>query len=106
MFRALLAHGSNHSQIESLGIPEPLSGVAITPQQIEVVFVPLLVFDLLGHRVGYGKGYYDRFLGECRKSTIKVGLSFFDPVNKIEDIDNHDIALDYALTPRETYAFR
>ena len=88
------------------GIPEPLSGVAITPQQIEVVFVPLLVFDLQGHRVGYGKGYYDRFLGECPKSTIKVGLSFFDPVNKIEDIDNHDIALDYALTPRETYAFR
>ena len=64
-----------------------------------------MVFDLQGHRVGYGKGYYDRFLGECPKSTLKVGLSFFDPVNKIEDIDNHDIALDYALTPRETYAF-
>jgi 5-formyltetrahydrofolate cyclo-ligase len=87
------------------GIPEPLSGIALTPQQIEVVFVPLLVFDLRGHRVGYGKGYYDRFLGECPKSTIKVGLSFFDPVSKIEDIDSHDITLDYVVSPREVFVF-
>jgi 5-formyltetrahydrofolate cyclo-ligase len=87
------------------GIPEPLSGIALTPQQIEVVFVPLLVFDLRGHRVGYGKGYYDRFLGECPKSTIKVGLSFFDPVSKIEDIDSHDITLDYAVSPRQVFVF-
>ena len=87
------------------GIPEPLSGITITPEQIEVVFVPLLVFDLRGHRVGYGKGYYDRFLGECPKNTIKIGLSFFDPLSKIEDIDANDIALDYAITPREVYVF-
>jgi 5-formyltetrahydrofolate cyclo-ligase len=87
------------------GIPEPLSGIALTPQQIEVVFVPLLVFDQEGHRVGYGKGYYDRFLAECPKSTIKVGLSFFDPVSKIEDIDTNDIALDYAVSPRQVFVF-
>jgi 5-formyltetrahydrofolate cyclo-ligase len=55
--------------------------------------------------VGYGKGYYDRFLGECPKSTIKVGLSFFDPVSKIEDIDSHDITLDYAVSPRQVFVF-
>ena len=87
------------------GIPEPLSGIAITPEQIQVVFVSLLVFDLRGHRVGYGKGYYDRFLGECPKNTIKIGLSFFDPLSKIEDIDANDIVLDYAITPREVYVF-
>jgi 5-formyltetrahydrofolate cyclo-ligase len=87
------------------GIPEPLSGITLTSQQIEVVFVPLFVFDLRGHRVGYGKGYYDRFLGECPKSTIKVGLSFFDPVSKIEDVDSHDITLDYAVSPREVFVF-
>ncbi len=87
------------------GIPEPISGISISPQQIEVVFVPLLVFDLEGHRVGYGNGYYDRFLAQCSKSTLKIGLSFFDPVTKIEDIDAHDVALDYALTTREVYTF-
>ena len=87
------------------GIPEPLGGITINPQQIEVVFVPLLVFDQQGHRVGYGKGYYDRFLVQCSESTLKVGLSFFDPVSKIEDIETHDIALDFALTPERIYAF-
>ena len=43
------------------GIPEPLSGIPITPQLIQVVFVPLLAFDCQGHRVGSGRGYYDRF---------------------------------------------
>ena len=92
-------------KLNNRGVPEPLSGIAITPQQIEVVFVPLLVFDQLGHRVGYGKGYYDRFLGECRKSTIKVGLSFFDPISKIEGIDSNDITLDFAITPKKSYSF-
>ena len=87
------------------GIPEPISGITITPQQIEVVFVPLLVLDREGHRVGYGKGYYDRFLVQCPKSTIKVGLSFFDPISKIEDFDDNDIALDYAVTPQGVYSF-
>ena len=87
------------------GIPEPLSGISISHQQIEVVFVPLLAFDQEGHRVGYGKGYYDRFLGGCPRSTIKVGLSFFAPVSKIEDIDTNDIALDYAITPQKVYTF-
>ena len=87
------------------GIPEPLSGITINPKQIEVVFVPLLVFDQQGHRVGYGKGYYDRFLDQCSESTLKVGLTFFDPVTKIEDIETHDISLDFALTPERIYAF-
>ena len=87
------------------GIPEPLGGITINPKQIEVVFVPLLVFDQQGHRVGYGKGYYDRFLDQCSESTLKVGLTFFDPVTKIDDIETHDISLDFALTPEQIYAF-
>ena len=87
------------------GIPEPLSGITINPKQIDVVFVPLLVFDQQGHRVGYGKGYYDRFLDQCSESTLKVGLTFFDPVTKIEDIETHDISLDFALTPEQIYTF-
>ena len=92
-------------KLNRLGVPEPLSGIAITPQKIEVVFVPLFVFDKEGHRVGYGKGYYDRFLVQCPNNTVKVGLSFFDPISKIEDLDDNDIALDYAVTPKEVYSF-
>ena len=87
------------------GIPEPLSGIPITPQQIEVVFVPLLAFDRGGHRVGSGRGYYDRFLAQCSKNTLKIGLSFFDPVSKIEDTNKYDISLDYGITPKQVYAF-
>jgi 5-formyltetrahydrofolate cyclo-ligase len=87
------------------GIPEPLGGIKIYPQQIEVVFVPLLVFDQYGHRVGYGKGYYDRFLSECSESTLKVGLSFFGPISQIEDIEAHDIALDFGITSEEIFTF-
>ena len=87
------------------GIPEPLGGIKIYPQQIEVVFVPLLVFDQHGHRVGYGKGYYDRFLSKCSESTLKVGLSFFGPISQIEDIEAHDIALDFGITPEEIFTF-
>ena len=87
------------------GIPEPQSGIKINSNQIEVVFVPLLIFDLQGHRIGYGKGYYDRFLAKCRKETIKVGLSYFDPIERIEDIQSHDIPINFGITRDRIYEF-
>ena len=87
------------------GIPEPQSGIKINSNQIDVVFVPLLIFDLQGHRIGYGKGYYDRFLVKCRKETIKVGLSYFDPIEKIDDIQSHDIPIDFGITRDRIYEF-
>ncbi|HET7360763.1 MAG TPA: 5-formyltetrahydrofolate cyclo-ligase, partial [Salinimicrobium sp.] len=65
-------------QTNKWGIPEPVDGMEINNDKIEVVFVPLLVFDQNGHRIGYGKGFYDKFLAQCRPGTIKVGLSFFE----------------------------
>ncbi len=87
------------------GIPEPQSGIKINSNQIDVVFVPLLIFDLQGHRIGYGKGYYDRFLAKCRKETIKVGLSYFDPIERIEDIQPHDIPMNFGITKDRIYKF-
>ncbi|WP_430905957.1 5-formyltetrahydrofolate cyclo-ligase [Maribacter sp. 2-571] len=87
------------------GIPEPVNGIPITPEHIDVVFVPLLIFDLNGNRVGYGKGFYDRFLEQCRPETIKVGLSLFDPINAITDISVTDITLNYCVTPKTVYTF-
>ena len=87
------------------GILEPQSGIKINSNQIDVVFVPLLIFDLQGHRIGYGKGYYDRFLAKCRKETIKVGLSYFDPIERIEDIQSHDIPINFGITRDRIYEF-
>ena len=86
-------------------IPEPEGGISIDEQQLDVVFVPLLAFDESGYRVGYGKGYYDRFLNKCRKDVIKVGLSLFPPIRRISDREAHDVALDYCITPEAIYDF-
>lgn len=87
------------------GIPEPQGGMEVAPEQIEVVFVPLLAFDRQGYRVGYGGGYYDRFLAACRNGVRTVGLSFFEPVERIDDLQSFDVPLDFCITPRETYSF-
>lgn len=86
-------------------IPEPIDGIEIPSQKIEVVFVPLLAFDTQGHRVGYGKGFYDTFLAECNPKTIKIGLSFFEAQAEIEDVFEGDMALDYCVTPKKVYTF-
>jgi 5-formyltetrahydrofolate cyclo-ligase len=86
-------------------IPEPIAGIEISNDKIEVVFVPLLAFDSLGNRVGYGKGFYDRFLTNCKPETVKIGLSFFGPEVEISDVFESDVRLDYCVTPNKSYAF-
>ncbi len=55
-------------------IPEPVDGIEVPSHKIEVVIVPLLAFDKQGQRVGYGKGFYDKFLAECSPATVKIGV--------------------------------
>jgi len=86
-------------------IPEPVDGIEVPSKKIEVVFIPLLAFDEKGHRVGYGKGFYDKFLSECQTETIKIGLSFFEAETRIEDIHDGDMQLDYCVTPKKIYHF-
>ncbi|SHF97157.1 5-formyltetrahydrofolate cyclo-ligase [Flavobacterium segetis] len=86
-------------------IPEPVDGIEVPSIKIQVVFVPLLAFDKKGHRVGYGKGFYDKFLSKCRPQTIKIGLSFFEAEELIEDIFEGDVQLDYCVTPEKVYKF-
>ena len=87
------------------GIPEPVNGIEVPSKMIDVVFVPLLAFDVFGNRVGYGKGFYDKFLSECKPETIKIGLSFFPAVDAVHDVFESDVKLDYCVTPDEVYAF-
>ena len=87
------------------GIDEPVDGQDIFPSAIDLVIVPLLGFDKRGCRVGYGKGYYDRFLQRCRKDCIKIGFSYFDAVDCIEDANENDVQLDYCITHQQVYIF-
>lgn len=95
-----------HTRIEinSFGIPEPIDGIEIKPEQIDVVFVPLLAFDKSGHRIGYGKGFYDRFLSKCRPDAIFVGLSLFPSEPEIP-AEATDIPLHFCVTPEMIYRF-
>jgi 5-formyltetrahydrofolate cyclo-ligase len=72
---------------------------------MDVVFVPLLAFDENGQRVGYGKGFYDRFLNECKEDVITVGLSFFEAENELIEANATDVPLRYCVTPERVYEF-
>ena len=87
------------------GIPEPINAKPIHDKKIDMVLVPLLAFDSKGYRVGYGKGFYDRFFTNCREDVIKVGLSLESPLEKIVDINEFDIPLDYCISPERFYKF-
>ncbi|MFP4844791.1 5-formyltetrahydrofolate cyclo-ligase [Winogradskyella sp. PE311] len=89
----------------SYDIPEPLDGIEIKSSQLDVVFVPLLAFDNLGNRIGYGKGFYDRFLADCKPETLKIGLSLFGAELKIHDLNTTDITLNLCVTPNAIYKF-
>lgn len=86
-------------------IPEPIGGTLFPVEQIDLVLVPLLTFDKKGHRVGYGKGFYDRFLAQCRPNTQKIGLSFFDPVDEIADANDQDVKLNKCICPDKIWEF-
>lgn len=86
-------------------IPEPVDGIEVPSHKIDVVFVPLLAYDIKGNRVGYGKGFYDKFLTECKHDVIKIGLSFFEPEEIIKDVFEGDIQLNYCVTPNSIHSF-
>lgn len=86
-------------------IGEPVHNDRVDPVAIDLVLVPLICFDLNGHRVGYGKGYYDRLLSRCRPECKKIGLCMFPPINEISDAHDGDVRLDSCITPSETFGF-
>lgn len=86
-------------------IPEPLYGKIIKENLINAVLVPLLAFDQQGNRIGYGAGFYDRFLKKCRPETLKIGLSLFGPVSGLIETDAFDIKLTHCISADKTYIF-
>lgn len=88
-------------ELNKFGVPEPVNAKEIDVKEIDLVFVPMLISDEKNFRVGYGKGFYDRFLSECKPAVKTIGLNFFKPIKKIEDINKFDVALNRILYPTE-----
>jgi 5-formyltetrahydrofolate cyclo-ligase len=87
------------------GITEPLNGEKIEPTEVDLIIMPLFAFDERGYRVGYGKGYYDKYVARCKPDVITVGVSYFDAVDKVEDTHQYDVPLNYCITPYKVYEF-
>lgn len=92
-------------EITDYGIPEPKNGTIIPAKKIDIVLVPLIACDKKGYRVGYGMGFYDRFMASCAQGTIFIGLSLFDPIDVISDVDENDRRLHYCITPEQKFTF-
>jgi len=102
----LLSHheyiGEHDLKKNLYNILEPQKG-NLHNAEVDLVIVPLLAFDKKGYRVGYGKGFYDRFLQNI--NAQKIGLSLFAAIDKIDDVHKNDIRLDLCITPTETIVF-
>jgi 5-formyltetrahydrofolate cyclo-ligase len=106
-FKLKHIHFEHRSQLKTnqLGIPEPQNGKQIPTKAIDIVFVPLLAIDSKGYRVGYGKGYYDRFLKKCRPDCIFIGLHLFEEFSIISDLEKTDTPLHFCITPESVHRF-
>jgi len=90
---------------QGFNIYEPDSDERISPDLIDLAFVPMFICDKRGIRVGYGKGFYDKYLENCRPECIKIGLSYFEPVDIIDDANDFDVPLNICVTPQNIYVF-
>ena len=85
--------------INKFGIPEPISGMAKYP---DVLLVPLVAFDKNFNRIGYGGGFYDRYIKKIRKRKKVLTIGFAYSFQKIKKIptNNYDISLDFIITDK------
>ena len=97
--------GPDQLKPNAWGIPEPEYGERTNTADIDMVLVPMLIADKRGHRVDYGKGFYDKFLATCKPSCLPVGLCFYEPISEIEDINTLDMPLKYCVTPQTVHRF-
>ena len=86
--------------VNNYGLLEPVSSLEHVPQ---IMMIPLLAFDKNFYRLGYGKGYYDKYLKNCLKKNKKIftiGVAFSFQKYKKLPISNFDVKLDQILTEK------
>lgn len=86
-------------------ILEPVDAQEFTLlNEIDIAFIPLLINDKSGNRIGYGKGFYDKFLNKLNSNSLKIGLNYFESIDCI-NAEPHDIPLDYLISPFKIESF-
>ena len=106
VFDSFYFEGLHQLATNEWGIQEPKQGIPTEPEKVDLVLIPLLAHDKNGHRVGYGKGFYDKFLSTCRPDCKKIGLSLFEAEEKIKDVNDFDITMDQCITPTGVVYFK
>jgi len=105
--RILSGHELEHIRLQNphtiefnhWGIPEPRGGEPFDISKLDMVLLPLVIFDRKGSRIGYGKGFYDRFLSELPQETLTIGYTLTVPLDKIPYIESHDVPMDACICP-------
>ncbi len=89
------------------GIPEPVSSRIghhrVDPEEIDVVIVPGSVFDRCGGRLGYGGGYYDRFLSSRIPQALRIALAYELQLVERVPMEPHDQRMDLVITEKTEY---
>lgn len=88
------------------GVLEPQGEDCSEVKKFDLVITPLLYCDNQGNRIGYGKGFYDRFFAQINRDALKVGVNFFPPNEGVIDVFSMDIPLDYLVTSEEVLSFK
>lgn len=90
--------GRESLQLGAFKVPEPVATTTLSLEEFDLIVVPGVVFDRTGHRLGYGRGYYDRVLAELPDSVRSIGLAYdFQVVDSIIT-EAHDCPVDLVLT--------
>lgn len=96
-----LCHKDTIYSMSSFGIREPINGSLCLPEQLDIMIIPLVGFDAQCHRLGYGKGYYDRYLKHT--NALKIGIAYECQKVDIIPIQDHDMVLDMIITEEKIY---
>ena len=90
---------------DKYGIPSPVDAKPFQTEEIDIVFTPLISFDKVGNRIGYGGGFYDRFLAKCKSNTEIIGLAITPPLDFIPYAEHQDISLTGCINHHLTFDF-
>jgi len=114
VFAPVMDFGNEHfsyaklSSLENLtenkyGVSEPKEKEFVEASKIDVFLVPGAAFDKRGYRIGWGKGYYDKFFNKNNPTGKKIGLFFEFQLIKEVPVEEFDVKMDYIVTEKEIY---
>ncbi len=86
--------------VTASGLRNPVTGIPMPLEEIDLVVTPGLAFDIKGNRIGRGGGYYDRFFGSEQLKASKCGFAFNCQVVESVPSDGHDKSVDFLVTDK------